>query len=329
MKHEVYVLEAAKLSAKSADGSYPVVIITEGVGSTGVYRAELMRDDQAQLFENAASFMDHPVDPQKPHLRSVLSIGGRIRNVRAGESEGKRALLGDYFPRKEYAEFVEEFADTVGLSIFSLAEGEETDEQGRLIVENFAPNDPYRSVDIVVAPGRGGKFQRARESARAIESSLGVPVGVQPGAAPAPGSTQQEEEDMDPKVLSAALAEALQPVLTLLGEQKVAIEALKAGAPAPAAAPEVKDADEARKGAIEALAAIEDAKIVSKTAREALVADVAAGKDITAALEFVKNVQAENAPSPTSGDIGTYVAESAGGAAGHDWSVSGFAGGAL
>jgi hypothetical protein len=330
VKHEAYVHEAAKLAGKAANGSYPVVIITEGTGSTGVYGPELMRDDQAQLFENAASFMDHPVDPQKPYLRSVMSIGGRIRNVRAGVSEGKRALLGDYFPRKEYAEFVEEFADTLGLSIFSLAQGSERDEHDRLIVESFSPIDPYRSVDVVVAAGAGGKFERAHESARAIESSLGKPAGTQPGSTPAPGTNQEvrmEKEDID--AIAAAVVEAFKPVVTLLQEQKTAIEALKPGAAAPDAPKETKDII---KGAVESLKLIEDAKIASPTLKASLVESVSRGEDITQSLEFAKKVTAEAAtPGVTKVDpvtaTDTYVQEAAASTGRHDFTIGRLASG--
>lgn len=322
MKTGTYIQESAKLSSRNDDGSYDVVIITEGTGSTGVYAAELMREDQAILFENAPSFMNHPIDPSKPYLRDVMSISGRFTNLRAGVSEGKAAILGRFKPRREYAEFVEEFHDVLGLSIFSLANGEK-DDTGKVVVESFADVDPYRSVDIVVAAGRGGKFQRAEESARTIEASLGHPEGTTPGAAPAPGTHTQEEGIMKPEDITA-LAEALtngvkaalEPVITFVTEQKTAAEAAAAGAPA---------AGEAIKSAISSAAAIEAAGF-GETLKASLLKDLEAGKDVTAAIEFAKTVTAEAAAAakPVQTAVSEYVIESAPGVS-HDFSIAGLA----
>lgn len=324
MKYGIYVQEAAKLSARNDDGTYDVVIITEGTGSTGVYSGDLMRDDQAALFENAPSFMNHPIDPTKPHQRDVMSISGRFTNLRAGVSEGKKAILARFKPRKEFADFVEEFSDVLGLSIFSLANGEEKDDHGRLIVESFADEDPYRSVDIVVAAGRGGKFARAEESARAIEASLGTPGGTQPASTSAAG-TDQKKESMDPKDVQA-VAEALgtvilngiKPLTDFVTEHKTAAEAAKAGK---ADQPDTKTVIAK---AVADTAAVEALQLTSETLKTSLLDAIARGEDVAPAIEFAKKVATESAAKPAA-PASEYVIEAADGKSSHSFAVTGLA----
>ena len=304
------------MSPRADDGTWPVVLITEGEGSTGRYSGELL-ERSASIFSGTASYMDHPIDPEHPEKRSVLSIAGRFGEVTVGEDKGKKALLSTFKPRAEYASFVEEFHDVLGLSIYCPAKGEVM-EDGRLDVQEFVPS-PYRSVDIVVAAGRGGRIKQARESLLVIESSLGEPAeSTKPGAAPVPGTPTTQEERMDTKdiqAIAAAVAEAFKPVVTLLEEQKVAIEALKAGAPAPAAPKETKDAV---KDAIEALKKIDAAGIDSPTLRESLIVAIAEGEDASKAIEFAKKVVSETKKTPAE----TYIAESQASDKTHDFRVT-------
>lgn len=284
-----FVQEASKLAKKSSDGTYRVVLITEGVGSTGVYSAELMNKSE-QVFEGAPSFLNHPIDPSKPHLRPVESIAGRFSNVTAEDGPEGRQLSGDFKPRKEYAEFIDEFQDIVGLSIYCGAEGEyELDEDGnpsRLIVESFDESDPYRSCDIVVAAGRGGRFKRAEESLRAIESSLGTPEGAKPAAE---ASVEEKEGEIMEEVLKAieALTASLQPVITFVNESAAA----KAGETQSEATAEALETARAEgvKAATESLTAIDAAALPAKIA-EGLKAKVLEGKDVTEAIADAKAV---------------------------------------
>src|SRR5690606_36520821 len=109
------------------------------------------------------SFINHPINPDAPHERDLNTLAGRITNVTVGEGEHGKQLEGNFKPRAEYASLFEEFADIIGLSIFCGGYGEQ-DDTGRVVVESFDGSDPYRSVDAVVAAGRGGRFKRAQES---------------------------------------------------------------------------------------------------------------------------------------------------------------------
>ncbi|MBT2484754.1 MULTISPECIES: hypothetical protein [unclassified Microbacterium] len=314
MGKRLFIQEAAKLAPKKSDGTYPIVIITEGEGSSGSYGPHLFEEGASEhVFENVASFLNHPIDPQKPHLRPVESIAGRIVNVSVGEDKGKRALLAAYKPRKEYVEFLEEFGDIVGLSIFCGAEGE-TLQDGRLNVREFDAEDPYRSVDVVVAAGRGGRIKRAEESLRAIESSLGLPEGETP-AAEASAEEREGEHMLDEKDITAiatataaAMTESLKPVFDFVTESAKPADESKTEATA-----EALDSARAEgaKDAAASLKAIDDAKLPEKIA-EALKAEVLEGKDVTEKIAAAKEVADAVAESQEPGaKPGAHVIESA------------------
>lgn len=309
-----YVQEAASLTKKSADGTYRVVLITEGEGSTGIYSPELI-EKSATLFENVASFINHPIDPAAPQKRDLNSLAGRVSNVTVGEDQGKRALLGDFKPRAEYASLFEEFSDIIGLSIFSRAAGE-TMPDGRIRVEEFAASDPYRSVDAVVAAGRGGRFKRAEESLRAIESSLGLPEGAKPAAEAS--AEEKESERMEEKDIAAiatataaAIAESLAPVLAFVNES-AAKKAEKDQTEVDAEALDTARAEGA-KAAAESLTAIDAAGLPEKIA-EGFKAQVLEGLDVTEAVASAKEVAdavAESAEDAGDDKPGVIVIESA------------------
>lgn len=300
MARRKYVLENAKLGKRDADGSYPLILITEGEGSSGRYSAELM-DNSEHVFEGVPSFANHPIDPQRPHERDVNSIVGRVYGVAAEDGKLKdgtpvRQLAGRLKPRAEYVEFLEEFGDIVGFSIYcGLAEGMELDD-GRFDVHEFDAEDPYRSVDLVVAAGRGGRIKRAGESLRAIESSLGKPAGKTPGSTSAPGSekegTMLEKEDLE--AIAKAIAEALAPVLTFVTEQKAAAEGAQKQAEADADAG--ADTDKLVADAVEAYAAKVDAiakEELFDSQKASLLESAKKGEDISSALESAKQVVTE------------------------------------
>ena len=335
MKHGAPILlqesrGGTRLTSKNSDGTFNITIIREGVGSTGIYSAELMSEASAAVFNNIGSHPGHPADLEHLDQRNPMGMIGRVLDVRPGEDGGRKALVGKFKPANAQVEqYVEEFQDILDFSIFCSAFGDK-DDSGRTVVESFNGDFPYRSVDLVLAGGAGGRFQVAQESLLAIESSLGKPEGAQPGAAPAPGIHNQEDH-MDPKDIAAiatAVAEAFKPVLTLLEEQKVAIEALKAGAPAPDAPKEAKDVI---KGAVEALTAIDKAAIISETAKASLIAAVERGEDITESLAYVVKVQTESAAAApqTFTAPSRYVAEAADASDKHDFTVGRLAAGVI
>jgi len=327
----------ARLTAKNDDGSFRIVLITEGEGSTGVYGAEVMNEHSASVFENIGSHPNHPADATRPDQRSPLGLIGRITDVVVGEDGGKAALIGNFHPgNADIAAYVEEFQDLLAFSIYCAAFGQKND-KGKTVVESFDGSFPYRSVDLVLAAGRGGRFQLAQESLLAIESSLGVAAGTQPGSTPAPGSTHQKDISMDEQAIKAlgeslatAVTTALKPLTDFVQEQKTAAEAAAAGAK-PADAP---NAVESAITALDSINKIDGIELIP-TLKESLIAAVKAGEDVTAGIALATSVAAEaktakGAAKPAAPAIpGSYVAaEAATGStpSAKSWTVAGLGG---
>lgn len=240
-----------------------VRIISEGQGSSGYYTRELL-EQYAEVFSDSLSFMDHPADPSKPHLRSSNDIAGEIvGKTWYEERDGVAGIYGYYDPRPEKADFLERYGKKLGLSVFIAGEGRK-DNSGKLIVESFDGADPYKSVDVVVAAGRGGRFEEHLKD---------------PAAASVQENTRKETmelEDLakDVKALTAVIeglvdAQAAKATVELTAEasQKIAESAVTNYA-----------------GAAEAIA---QAKLF-KFQSDALLAEAKTGADITQAIEAAK-----------------------------------------
>lgn len=270
-----HVHESSRFVAESKkdDGTFRVRIITEGKGSSGFYSRELLEKNK-DAFSGVLSYAGHPADPEKPWTRPMMGDNGIIG--RLGEQidfkigdDDIAYLEADYIPskRQQVREFFDEYADAIGASIYIAAEGEMNDD-GEYVVESFDSSDPYASVDAVIAAGRGGRFERAQEAYRAIESSLSD-EGGKGTVAEQPQLTENKNEgefSMELKdiqeLVEAALAEALSPVL----------EALK-----PAETPE----DEVDMAAV--VEAAVEAEL-PKESREAVVESVRAGAKVEEAI---------------------------------------------
>lgn len=271
--------------AKGKSGTYRVCLLSEGRGSSGEYPREAFTAEEAQKFAGALSFMNHPLDPEKPHLRPASDIVGRVgEEVVVEEHDGKRGFWADYAPsasKPQSTAFIAEYADALGLSIYIGAKGHQ-DNEGTFVVESFDGNDPYKSVDVVVAAGRGGKFERANEAYRSIETSLGLPADK-----PRVTSAQEQKEgSMDKEIL-----EALQALKTsfdaFVTESKVAA---KADAVAEADADAIdKAVGEALGTYDEKVTAIEAAKLLPSQVA-ALRVEARAGKDVAPLIESAKKI---------------------------------------
>lgn len=205
------------VESKGNAGVFRARIITEGKGSSGIYSRDLLQRS-ASVFENVPSFMNHPLDPERPDLRDITSIAAKVSNVEYAEVDGVAGLYGDIKVDQRWESFVRDYADVIGLSIYVEGSGRKN-ENNELIVESLSGDDPYRSVDFVVAAGRGGRIERAMESWRAIESSVGEPSDKPSSEA----SGQDNKKDkMDKEILEAlnGLTEALKPVIAFVNESQ-------------------------------------------------------------------------------------------------------------
>lgn len=213
------LFEHGKLAeAKTSAGTWPIRIITEGKGTSGVYPRTLLENEQNHVFGNRPMFGNHPKDPSKPWERSPFEIKAKLGpNIEYKVVDGVAGLYGEAIVSPEVDKWLEEFHDVIGVSIFASGESYE-DENGESIVESFDGSDPYTSVDFVVAPGRGGGVEaRMLEAYRAIEASASADEGTAPADRHNKESKENspmEIEDLATKV--DALTESLATLTSLL-----------------------------------------------------------------------------------------------------------------
>jgi hypothetical protein len=225
------LLEHGRLSeAVDADKSvFPITIITEGEGSSGIYRREMLQENAHAFPKGTKSFIDHPKDPNKPWERSLTSIAGKLNeDASFVEEDGVAKLKASLKVDKRWREFVEEYKDVIGLSIYMGAFGEEDPDTGKLLVESFDAEDPYASVDIVVAAGRGGRFDTAIEAYRTIESSLGTTHESNDDDAPAHRTTTSKDiNSMEIEELAGKFDVLTEALKGFIADAKPILESLK------------------------------------------------------------------------------------------------------
>lgn len=165
--------EASGAPSKSlGNGVFEAKIIQTGWNKSGTryYSESLLEDFGPQTFKSGTlCFANHPTDAEFSNGRDLGAIMGRLVSD-AEYREG--ALWAKVKVRPQHIEFVEEYKDSIGMSIFASGDGTEGEAEGKkgLIVESFVTDDPYTSVDFVVAAGAGGKVERMLESFKASEA---------------------------------------------------------------------------------------------------------------------------------------------------------------
>lgn len=198
--------QGSLVEAKRSNGTFPVRIITEGKGSSAVYPREVL-ERYKDVFAGRPMFRNHPKDPNRPEERGIEGIIGRLGPVvEAREVDGVLGLYAEAtIPDPQWAKFVEDYSDVIGVSVYIA--GEVVEQGGERVLESFDGSDPYSSVDFVVAAGRGGRVERAMESLRILETS----TEVEDGTATADADIQEDEvENMEElKASVAALAESV------------------------------------------------------------------------------------------------------------------------
>lgn len=273
-----HLLEAASLvgDAPAEDGTWRVKVISEGKGSSGVYTAELL-EKHHHAFDDLLSFKNHPTGWDGPETRDFTMIAGTI----VGETwidtdeRGLKAVYANYLPDPEYRDKLERYKSKIGLSIYIEGSGYLDESSGEFIVDWFNPEDPYGSLDVVIAPGARGAFMENMRKA----------YETREGSEKRPGARQAERKEIK---MDEELKEALKGItdaLAVLVAEKKQAEAAEAQVEADEAAvtSAVEAYDEARK-------AIDEADLLEPQ-REALLAAAKTGKDITADLVTAKAVK--------------------------------------
>lgn len=273
------LFEAGKLvEGKTSRGTWPIRIITEGKGSSGVYSRELL-EAHKDVFANRPMFGNHPADPSKPWERSPFEIRAKLApNVEYKVVDGVAGLYGEAIVSPEVSKWLEEFHDIIGVSIFASGDGREED--GEYIVESFDGTDPYTSVDFVVAPGRGGGVERVAEAYRALEH----------GSAPADTGNGKDKRTMDEATIKAIIEALLAPVAEKLTKLQESLDS------AVSLVESVKDAQPERVEAVDAAGelatAVAEAQLSEKGTARVLEA-VKDGKTVSEAVEAEKALREE------------------------------------
>lgn len=155
-------------------------LIAAGMGSSAYYPAEALAASGAEAFPVGTHIhADHqsPEEWKSHPANSVKTIVGVIAStpqfLRAGESVvlGETSFVADVdglYAKTEYlnewAPFVEQIHEYIGLSINAQVSIEEAEhDSGKPVLKAFIPS-PINTVDIVTAPGADGRILQVWES---------------------------------------------------------------------------------------------------------------------------------------------------------------------
>jgi hypothetical protein len=215
-------------SATAAKGLFPITIISEGTGSTGIYSREMLQENVDAFTKGTKSFIDHPKDPTKPWERSLTTIAGKLQEDAVYvEEDGVGKLKGNLKVDNRWIDFVEEYKNEIGISIYIDAYGERNADD-KVVVEGFVKGDPYASIDLVVAAGRGGRFDSMVESYRQIENSLGDTL-TEDGSEipPVRTTTSKEYSNMELEDLAAKVDKLTESLDAFVNAASPILESLK------------------------------------------------------------------------------------------------------
>lgn len=262
-----FIESAAIVNSDTDAETWRVRLIQEGQGSSGYYSASLL-ENFGHAFDNTVSYLNHTDDVSK---RNFTEIAGRVvgRVWTEKEADGKVGLYANWRPDDDHRRKLEQYRDALGLSIFINGEGRYDDEKDTILVESFDADDPFRSVDVVVAPGANGRL--LTESLKRIYEDRDTATSDEK-----PGVTSALEErvlemEKDVEERFAALENLLNTLVTK--EQAVKAEAAQAEADENAGRIAVEAYDAAVKAIDEADLPAAVVETLRKSAREG--ADVA------------------------------------------------------
>lgn len=248
---------------KGSDGSYPIVLITPGQGTSGYYHEEIIRDYAPGAFPKGTHvYLDHLKEGE---TRSPEKLLGTLTEETTVNADGE--AVNRFKPLSKHAEWIEEVKPFVGFSVAVAGEGRPGEVNGRqtLIVESLTPMIT-NTVDLVSYAGRGGRFLESfLDEANALQEERTQPD-------PQVGSRKDNEDMAISEEAITALAESVTALVAKLTEQ------------APEA-PKAEDAAEERFAAIEAVRAVESADISDATKARLREGIKAGNYDVTEAIQ--------------------------------------------
>ena len=176
------LFEAGAIVGESAseNGTWKVRIINEGKGSSGTWPAETL-EKYHHAFDDRLSFTNHPSGWEGPQSRDFTMLAGEIKGATWIEKDdrGLTAVYGNFLPDAEHKEKLERYRHKLGLSVFIEGAGY-VDDNGEFVVDWLDEHDDYASVDVVLAAGRGGRFEESMKkmyAQRSAESASANPAG--------------------------------------------------------------------------------------------------------------------------------------------------------
>lgn len=275
----------AVVSAETEDGLWRVRLINEGRGSSGIYSSDLL-ESYKSAFDNVVSFVNHP--HAGPETRNFTEIAGRVVGEVWTEKadDGTLGIYANWRPDEDYKRKLESYKDRLGLSIYVSGSGE-VDDDGEFHVTEFDTEDPFRSVDVVVAAGRGGRFE-VSESLREMYDSRRSESN-EPTVTSAVGKEKEIKMDELKAAVEALTAQVSALVAT---EQTAQAEAAQAEADENAG----REAVEAYDAAVTAI----DAADLPASVVESLRKQAKSGADVTALIEQATEMKialVESAPA--------------------------------
>lgn len=276
---------------EAANGVRRAILISEGLGSSGYYGPEFFTQENADALANSLSFPGHP--DWSPEYRDPLSaIGwvGQTVTVEKDEVSGLHAFVSDYHvgqSKPEVNAYLEEFGPRLGLSIYIEGEGDLDANTGLFHVKTLNGNDPYKSVDLVVAAGRGGTLLEGAKpgTKNSLVEAQRRLRALAEATASAPAEEKNEEINMTVEEKVDAVLSAVESLTT---EIKTLVTAKEASAQA------------------DAQAQVDDAAV--QTAVEARLEQFAADSALINEAGLTESQKAEaTALAKTGGDVKSYV----------------------
>ena len=194
-------------------------IVKVGTGATGVYTENALRDTGPAAFPSGTKInadhagfehrMEQPAGSVKTLIGALVSEPIYVMD----EALGVGTLEAEVEFSDEWAPFVEQFSEVLGLSLHAEGWGTEYNEMGLPIVEGFIPS-PLNTVDLVTVAGAGGKLIELMESFKADSSDKMVF-----------NDSNRKDDGMKPEEIQALVEKMTKDIVDALRPEPVQTEA--------------------------------------------------------------------------------------------------------
>ena len=169
------------LKPVSGTRKWLVRLITEGQGSTGVYTKEALQGSFAEAFPvGTHMYIDHATEKESDERPegTLTKLAAVIAETPYWRDDPEPGMYATIEVVEQWAPFIEQVADIIGVSIHCSATLERDDDivtagvSSPPVIESFIPS-PVNSVDFVTIPGAGGCLVEALESFKKGNAIMG------------------------------------------------------------------------------------------------------------------------------------------------------------